>query len=114
MSMTPDGRQYFSFLKDEILRARAERDFAGLVVGNQASDAFSAGANIFVVLVAAGQKDWAPIERATKDLQDACMRMRGAAVSPNSPLDGFTAGRIASGTSSMRQSSASQRFDRMS
>ncbi|MSP61286.1 MAG: 3-hydroxyacyl-CoA dehydrogenase/enoyl-CoA hydratase family protein [Myxococcales bacterium] len=59
---------------------RAEHDFAGLVVGNHSTEAFSAGANIFVVLVAAGQKNWAAIEAATKDLQDALMRLRHCAV----------------------------------
>ena len=56
--------------------ARVERDFAGLVVGNQAVDAFSAGANIFMILVAAGNKDWKTIEMATKALQDSLMRLR--------------------------------------
>ncbi len=60
--------------------ARAEREFAGLVVGNQATDAFSAGANIFVVLVAAGQKNWQAIDDASRALQDALQRMRYAAV----------------------------------
>ncbi len=55
---------------------RAEKDFAGLVVGNQSTEAFSAGANIFVVLVAAGQKNWAAIDQAAKELQDALARMR--------------------------------------
>ncbi len=72
--------------------ARAERDFVGLVVGNQASDAFSAGANIFVVLVAAGQKDWAAIERAAKELQDACLRMRYADVPVVTAPFGLTLG----------------------
>lgn len=57
---------------------RVERDFVGLVVGNQAADAFSAGANIFMIIVAAGNKDWATIERASKELQDALMKLRYA------------------------------------
>jgi 3-hydroxyacyl-CoA dehydrogenase len=55
---------------------RVERDFDGLVVGNQAAEAFSAGANLFVVVVAAGQKNFAAIDQATKALQDSLMRLR--------------------------------------
>ena len=59
---------------------RAEREFVGLVVGNESTEAFSAGANLFVVLVAAGQKNWAAIDGAAKELQDALSRMRYADV----------------------------------
>src|SRR6185436_5872700 len=59
-------------------RERVERDFAGLVIGNQATDAFSAGANIFVMLMAAGQKNWALIDEASKTLQNALSSLRYA------------------------------------
>jgi 3-hydroxyacyl-CoA dehydrogenase len=71
---------------------RVERDFVGMVVGNQATEAFSAGANLFMVLVAAGQKDWKTIELATKTLQDALMRMRYAAVPVVTAPFGLTLG----------------------
>ena len=71
---------------------RAEKDFAGLVVGNQAPDAFSAGANIFVILVAAGQKNWDSIALASKELQDALSRMRYADVPVVTAPFGLTLG----------------------
>ncbi len=54
---------------------RAETDFDGLVIGNEA-DNFSAGANLFMVVVAAQQKMWDQLEGAVKKLQDMNMRMR--------------------------------------
>ena len=54
---------------------RAETEFDGLVVGNEA-DNFSAGANLFMVVVAAQQKMWDQLEDAVKKLQDMNMRMR--------------------------------------
>jgi 3-hydroxyacyl-CoA dehydrogenase len=59
---------------------RAESDFLGLVVGNQAPDAFCAGANIFLVMVAAGQKQWDAIDKMAAELQGACQRMRYSSV----------------------------------
>ncbi len=54
---------------------RAEKDFDGLVIGNEA-DNFSAGANLFMVVMAAQQKMWDTLEGAVKKLQDMNMRMR--------------------------------------
>jgi 3-hydroxyacyl-CoA dehydrogenase len=54
---------------------RVETDFDGLVIGNEA-DNFSAGANLFMVVVAAQQKMWDTLEPAVKKLQDMNMRMR--------------------------------------
>ena len=54
---------------------RAESEFDGLVIGNEA-DNFSAGANLFMVVVAAQQKMWDTLEGAVKKLQDMNMRMR--------------------------------------
>jgi 3-hydroxyacyl-CoA dehydrogenase len=54
---------------------RAETEFDGLVIGNEA-DNFSAGANLFMVVVAAQQKMWDTLEGAVKKLQDMNMRMR--------------------------------------
>jgi 3-hydroxyacyl-CoA dehydrogenase len=58
----------------------AEKRFDGLVVGNEDPVAFSAGANIFVVVMAAQQGNFKPIEEGAKALQDALMRMKYAGV----------------------------------
>jgi 3-hydroxyacyl-CoA dehydrogenase len=54
---------------------RVETGFDGLVIGNEAEN-FSAGANLFMVVVAAQQKMWDQLEPAVKKLQDMNMRMR--------------------------------------
>jgi len=54
---------------------RLDTDFDGLVVGNQA-DNFSAGANLFMMVVGAQQGMWDMLEAATRKLQDMNMRMR--------------------------------------
>ncbi len=58
----------------------AEKRFDGLVIGNQAGDAFSAGANIFLVVMAAQQKNWKAIEDLANQLQQGLMRLKYAAV----------------------------------
>ena len=50
--------------------------YEGLVVGNQGGNAFSAGANIMMVLMAASTKQWAMLENVVKDLQDVCQRAK--------------------------------------
>lgn len=62
----------------EIVREGLDRtasDFEGLVVGNEA-DNFSAGANLFMVVVAAQQGMWDTLDAAVKKLQDLNLRMR--------------------------------------
>jgi len=54
---------------------RVEKDFDGLVIGNEA-DNFSAGANLFMMVVGAQQGMWDTLEAAVKKLQDMNMRMR--------------------------------------
>ncbi|NOY98625.1 MAG: 3-hydroxyacyl-CoA dehydrogenase/enoyl-CoA hydratase family protein [Chloroflexi bacterium] len=54
---------------------RTENEFAGLVVGNEA-DNFSAGANLFMVVMAAQQKMWDALDEMVRKLQDLNMRMR--------------------------------------
>ncbi len=54
---------------------RVEKDFDGLVIGNEA-DNFSAGANLFMVVVAAQQGMWDTLDGAVKKLQNMNMRMR--------------------------------------
>ena len=52
-----------------------EKDFDGLVIGNEAEN-FSAGANLFMVVVAAQQGMWDTLDGAVRKLQNMNMRMR--------------------------------------
>lgn len=54
---------------------RLDTDFDGLVVGNQAEN-FSAGANLFMMVVGAQQGMWDTLDAAVKKLQDMNMHMR--------------------------------------
>ena len=54
---------------------RAETDFKGLVIGNE-GDNFSAGANLFLVVMAAQNGDWAQLEGLVKNMQDILMKVR--------------------------------------
>ncbi|MBL8079241.1 MAG: enoyl-CoA hydratase/isomerase family protein [Anaerolineales bacterium] len=54
---------------------RLETDFDGLVVGSEAEH-FSAGANLFMVVVAAQQGMWDQLDEAIRRLQNMNMRMR--------------------------------------
>jgi 3-hydroxyacyl-CoA dehydrogenase len=54
---------------------RLETDFDGLVVGNEGEN-FSAGANLFMMVVGAQQGMWDMLNAAVKKLQDMNMRMR--------------------------------------
>lgn len=54
---------------------RAETDFDGLVIGSEAEN-FSAGANLFMVVVAAQQGMWDTLDAAVRKLQGLNMRMR--------------------------------------
>jgi 3-hydroxyacyl-CoA dehydrogenase len=54
---------------------RTESEFDALVIGNEA-DHFSAGANLFTVVVAAQQKMWEQLDEMVRGLQDVNMRMR--------------------------------------
>jgi 3-hydroxyacyl-CoA dehydrogenase len=54
---------------------RVENDFDGLVIGNEA-DNFSAGANLFMVVVAAQQGLWDQLDGSIRKLQNMNMRMR--------------------------------------
>ncbi len=58
----------------------AEKQFDGLVIGNDDPQAFSAGANIFLVVMAAGQGNWKAIEDMTAQLQGGLQRLRYAQV----------------------------------
>ena len=54
---------------------RVEKDFDGLVIGNEAEN-FSAGANLFMVVVGAQQGMWDTLDEAIRKLQGLNMRMR--------------------------------------
>ncbi len=54
---------------------RVEKEFDGLVVGSEAEN-FSAGANLFMVVVASQQGMWDTLDGAVRKLQNANMRMR--------------------------------------
>jgi 3-hydroxyacyl-CoA dehydrogenase len=54
---------------------RLETDFNGLVIGNEAEN-FSAGANLFMMVVGAQQGMWDLLDRAVRKLQNLNMRMR--------------------------------------
>ena len=54
---------------------RLEKDFDGLVIGNEGEN-FSAGANVFMMVVGAQQGMWDMLDAAVRKLQDMNMRMR--------------------------------------
>ena len=54
---------------------KTEDEFEGLVLGTEA-DNFSAGANLFMVVMLAQNEDWETLELAVKKLQDVNQRMR--------------------------------------
>lgn len=62
-----------NFAIDEV-----EKNFTGLVVGNQGGN-FSAGANIMMLLLAAQEEEWDDINMMVKALQNAVMRLRYSA-----------------------------------
>ena len=57
---------------------RVEKDFDGLVIGNE-GEHFSAGANLFMVVVSAQQGMWDALDGAIRKLQGLNMRMRYSA-----------------------------------
>lgn len=61
-------------IMDEAMN-RTQTDFDGLVIGNQ-GEHFSAGANIFMIVMLAQQGQWDDLEKAIRELQDFNMRMR--------------------------------------
>jgi 3-hydroxyacyl-CoA dehydrogenase len=54
---------------------KLETDFDGLVIGNQ-GPAFSAGANVFLLVMYAQQEQWDDIDELLRNFQDLNMRMR--------------------------------------
>jgi 3-hydroxyacyl-CoA dehydrogenase len=70
----------------------AEKRFDGMVVSNEDPQAFSAGANIMLVVMAAGQGNYKAIEEMGKGLQDGMMRLRYAGVPVVTAPFGLTLG----------------------
>jgi 3-hydroxyacyl-CoA dehydrogenase len=59
---------------------RAEKEGVGLVIGNDAPDAFCAGANLFALMVALGGNQTKAIDDMVVGFQGACQRTRYARV----------------------------------
>ncbi|MBX3245059.1 MAG: 3-hydroxyacyl-CoA dehydrogenase/enoyl-CoA hydratase family protein [Acidobacteria bacterium] len=72
-SIGSDTVAMMNFAIDEV-----EKNFKGLVVGNQGGN-FSAGANIMMLLLAAQEEEWDDIHLMVRALQNAIMRLRYSA-----------------------------------
>ncbi len=72
-SIGGDTVQMMNFAFDEV-----EKNFEGLVIGNQGGN-FSAGANIMMVLLAAQEEEWDDINMMIAQFQKAVMRIRYSA-----------------------------------
>jgi 3-hydroxyacyl-CoA dehydrogenase len=57
-----------------------EKNYAGIVVGNEAESAFSAGANLMLIWMLSQQKQWSEIERAALTFQGVTRRLHTATV----------------------------------
>jgi len=71
---------------------RAEREGLALVIGNDAPDAFCAGANLFALMVALGSGNTKAIDDMVVAFQTACMRTRYARVPVVAAPFGLTLG----------------------
>lgn len=71
---------------------RAEREGVGLVIGNDAPEAFCAGANLFSLMVAIGQGNLAAVGEMVTSFQNACQRTRYARVPVVAAPFGLTLG----------------------
>src|SRR5215213_4583578 len=72
-SIGGDTVEMMNFAIDEV-----EKNFKGLVVGNQGGN-FSAGANLMMLLLAAQEEEWDDINMMVGGLQKAIMRLRYSA-----------------------------------
>ncbi|MFO0757352.1 MAG: 3-hydroxyacyl-CoA dehydrogenase/enoyl-CoA hydratase family protein [Byssovorax sp.] len=70
---------------------RAETDFSSMLVANQ-GEHFCVGANLFMVAIAAGNKDWASIRTMVKAYQDATQRLKYSTVPVVAAPYGMTLG----------------------
>ncbi|GAA4291695.1 3-hydroxyacyl-CoA dehydrogenase/enoyl-CoA hydratase family protein [Aestuariibaculum suncheonense] len=69
----------------------AEKDFDGLVIGNQGAN-FSVGANIGMIFMMAVEQEYDELNAAIKYFQDTMMRMRYSAIPTISAPHGMTLG----------------------
>ncbi|WP_224490978.1 3-hydroxyacyl-CoA dehydrogenase/enoyl-CoA hydratase family protein [Robertkochia flava] len=69
----------------------AEKDFQGLIVGNQGAN-FSVGANIGMIFMMAVEQEYDELNMAIKMFQDTMMRMRYSAIPTISAPHGMTLG----------------------
>ncbi|MCF7561351.1 3-hydroxyacyl-CoA dehydrogenase NAD-binding domain-containing protein [Sabulilitoribacter multivorans] len=69
----------------------AEKDFAGLVIGNQGAN-FSVGANIGMIFMMAAEQEYDELNMAIKYFQDTMMRMRYSAIPTVSAPHGMSLG----------------------
>ena len=69
----------------------AEKDFAGLVVGNQGPN-FSVGANIGMIFMMAAEQEYDELNMAIKYFQDTMMRMRYSSIPTISAPHGMALG----------------------
>ena len=69
----------------------AEKDFAGLVVGNQGAN-FSVGANIGMIFMMAAEQEYDELNMAIKYFQDSMMRMRYSSIPTISAPHGMALG----------------------
>lgn len=69
----------------------AEKDFDGLVVGNQGPN-FSVGANIGMIFMMAVEQEYDELNAAVKYFQDSCMRLRYSAIPTIVAPHGMTLG----------------------
>jgi 3-hydroxyacyl-CoA dehydrogenase len=71
--------------------ARAEQDFRGVVISNE-GDNFSVGANLFLIVMTAMQKQYDQLTTIVKNLQDTVQRMRYSRVPVVAAPFGMTLG----------------------
>ena len=69
----------------------AEKDFDGLVIGNQGAN-FSVGANIGMIFMMAVEQEYDELNAAIKYFQDSCMRLRYSAIPTVVAPHGMTLG----------------------
>jgi 3-hydroxyacyl-CoA dehydrogenase len=55
---------------------RCDRDGTALVIGNEAVDTFSAGANLLLIVMTASQGSWSALEKVIAEFQQANMLLR--------------------------------------
>lgn len=70
---------------------KAESDFRALVISNE-GEHFCVGANLFLVAMAAGQKQWGALRAMIESFQHACQRMKYASVPVIAAPYGMTLG----------------------